>query len=375
LADAPDSDQKTEAPTEKRRRESAEKGETSQSRELGIALVIGAGVVWAMIGASNLVIACRRMMRDGLSVVDPARSDLGAAPSLLAKGLAGPLTIFAVLIIAGAVCGPLLTAPHFSANAFALKLSRLNPVAGLQRMFGTHALGELGKAVLKAALIFGAGGSVIAARLPGLVALGIGEPAAGAERIAASTSALLIALAVALWIIAAIDLPLQLARHLAKIKMSKQEVREESRESEGSPETKAAQRRIARQAARRSLAPAMATASVVVVNPAHFAVALRYVPGRDAAPVVVAKGRDVIAEAIRELAAVNKVPMLRYPQLTRAIYFTATVGMPIKDELFSAVAAVLAFVMYLDDTSRQKPEVVIPTGFQFDGLGGHVARD
>nr|WP_295658629.1 EscU/YscU/HrcU family type III secretion system export apparatus switch protein [Polymorphobacter sp.] len=369
MADAPDKDQKTEEPTERRRRESAEKGETFQSRELATALVVGAGAVWAMVGAGDLVAACRRMMRDGLSLSEPAATDLLASPSFLAQGLVGPLTVFAVLIIAGAVCGPMLTAPHFSPATFAIKPSRLNPVAGFQRMFGLHALGELGKAALKAGLIFGAGGSIIVARLPGLIGLGMGEPVAGAARIAASTAALLVALAVALGTIAAIDLPLQLTRHLAKIRMSKQEVREESRESEGSPETKAAQRRMARQAAKRSLAPAMATASVVVVNPSHFAVALRYVPGRDAAPVVVAKGRDIIAEAIRELAAANKVPVLRYPQLTRAIYFTATVGAVIKDELFGAVAAILAFVMYLDNTAREQPSVTVPDSLQFDGSG------
>jgi flagellar biosynthetic protein FlhB len=369
LADAPDKDQKTEAPTAKRRRESAEKGETFQSRELATVLVVGTGVVWAVVGASDLVAACRRMMRDGLSFSEPAATDLLASPSLLAHGLVRPLTTFAVMIVAGAVCGPLLTAPHFSPGAFAIKLSRLNPVAGLQRMFGLHALGELGKAALKAGLIFGAGGSIIVARLPGLIGLGMGEPSAGAERIAGSTSTLLITLAAALGIIAAIDLPLQLTRHLAKIRMSKQEVREESRESEGSPETKAAQRRMARQAAKRSLSPAMATASVVVVNPTHFAVALRYIPGRDAAPVVVAKGRDIIAEAIRELADANKVPVLRYPQLTRAIYFTATVGTAIEDELFGAVAAILAFVMYLDKMGRDQPSVSVPDSLRFDGSG------
>ncbi|UAJ09604.1 EscU/YscU/HrcU family type III secretion system export apparatus switch protein [Glacieibacterium megasporae] len=369
MADAPDKDQKTEAPTEKRRREASKKGETLQSRELGTVLVIGAGVIWAIVAAGDLVAACRRMMRDGLSFADPGRTDLLASPSLLAQGMVHPLAVFAVLIVAGAAAGPMITAPHFSAGAFAVKLDRLNPIAGLQRVFGLHAVGELGKAVLKAALIFGAGGTVLVARLPGLLDLGTLDPADGAARIAASTSALLVALAVALGLIAAIDLPLQLTRHLAKLRMSKQEIREESRESEGSPETKAAQRRMARQAAKRSLAPAMATATVVVVNPTHFAVALRYVPGRDAAPIVVAKGRDVIAEAIRELAALNKVPILRYPQLTRAIYFTATVGVPINDELFGAVAAILAFVLYLDRSSREQPDVTIPDSLRFDGSG------
>lgn len=368
MADAPDKDDKTEAPTAKRRRESAEKGETFQSRELGTALVVGAGVVWAMTGAGALIVALHGIVRDGLMLADPLRIDPRLQPGLLTQALVQPLMVFAALVLACAVAGPLLTAPRFTPATLAPKFSRLNPIAGLQRMFGLHAVTELGKAVLKAALVFGTGGAVIAAALPGLVGLGAVAPAAGGGRVAAATSGLLLALGVALALVAAADFPLQLNRHLAKLRMSKHEIKQESRESDGSPETKAAQRRLARQAARRALAPAIASASVVVVNPAHFAVALRYVPERDTAPIVVAKGRDVIAEAIRELAAEHKVPMLRYPQLTRAIYFTSTIGLPIRDELFGAVAAVLAFVLALDDRLRL-PEVDVPDEMRFDEFG------
>ncbi len=248
-------------------------------------------------------------------------------------------------------------------------VARVAALAGFQRMFGLHAPTELGKAALKAALVFGAGIAVIAGALPGLITVGGTDPAAGADHVASTMVKLLFTLGVALGVVAALDLPLQLNRHRAKLRMSKQEVKQENRESDGSPETKAAQRRLARQAAKRALAPAVASATVVVVNPAHFAVALRYVPGRDAAPVVVAKGRDVIAEAIRDLAAERKIPTLRYPQLTRAIYFTATVGSAIKDELFGAVAAVLAFVLHLEDSAREQPDVVIPDAMLFDERG------
>lgn len=369
MADGPDQDQKTEAPTAKRRRESAEKGETFQSRELGTAFVVGAGVLWIATGAGALALVCRGVMRDGLALADPMHIDLLAYPSVLGHGLLHPLAVFTVLVIGGAVAGPLLTAPHFSAAAFVFKPSRLNPITGFKRMFGMHAVTELGKGALKAVVIFGAGISVIAGAVPGLIELGASEPAAGANRIGGSVSALLFALVLALCLVAAVDVPLQLTRHLAKLRMSKHEIKQESRESEGSPETKMAQRRLARQTAKRALAPAMASASVVVVNPAHFAVALRYVSGRDAAPFVVAKGRDVIAEAIRDLAATNKIPVLSYPQLTRAIYFTATVGQPIMDELFGAVAAVLAFVLYLDGSDRSPPDVEVPRTFDYDEDG------
>lgn len=369
LADQPDKDARTEAPTAKRRRDSAAKGETLQSRELGTALVAGAGVVWVMTGAAALIAVCRETMRDGLALVHPLAIDPAIQVARVTRGLTAPLLVFAALVIAGAVAGPMLTAPHFSASAFAPKPGRLNPLAGLQRMFGAHALVELGKALAKAILIFGAGVAVIGSAVPGLLALGAADPEAAAARVGGTVTALLCALGVALAVIAAVDLPIQWLRYVAKLRMSKQEVKEESRESDGAPETKAAQRRMARLAAKRTLAPAMATASVVVVNPAHFAVALRYVPGRDAAPVVVAKGRDIMAEAIRDLAADRHVPVLRYPELTRAIYFTAAVGAPIKDSLYAAVAAVLAFVFSLDQTERDQPDVDVPDTLRYDEDG------
>lgn len=140
MAETPDKDEKTEAPTEKRRRESAEKGETFQSRELGTALVVGAGVVWTIAGAGALVAVCRQVVHNGLLLADPLRIDPLAHFAGLVHGLVSPLALFAALVIAGAVAGPLLTAPHFSASALAPKPSRLNPLAGLQRMFGLHAL-------------------------------------------------------------------------------------------------------------------------------------------------------------------------------------------------------------------------------------------
>lgn len=372
MADAPDADQKTEAPTAKRRHEAVERGETLQSRELSTALAVGGGVIWVLAGASTLAAACRALLRDGLTLTNPLAIDPIVHAKTLIHGLAAPMLAFAAIVIAGAIAGPLLTAPHFSAKAFTLKPSRIDPVAGLKRLFGGKAFVELGRALLKAGLIFGAGAGVIKVELPVLLALGASDSAMAAARVGRAITALLVALGVALVAIAGVDLPVQLVRHLAKLRMSKHEIKEENRESEGSPETKAAQRRVARQAAKRALVPAMAEASVVVVNPAHFAVALRYVPHQDAAPIVVAKGRDLMAEAIRDLAADKAVAVLRYPELTRAIYFTAPVGAPIRDELFSAVAAVLAFVFSLDAAAREQPDVELPDALHFDEQGGRI---
>ena len=374
MADGPDADQKTEAPSEKRRREARAKGEVLQSRELGTAVVLWAGIGWLLIASGGMVAGCIALLRHSLTQA-PGNWRVGADTAFAAAGqpLAAPMLVFAAVATLGMCAAPLLTARVWSPAALLPKFSRINPLAGLQRIFGTKIFFEVGKASLKAVLLFGIGGSVIQARLPALLTLGAASPEAAGAQIAATLGALLAALGGGLLLIAGVDLPVQLIRHSTRLKMSKQEVRDEARESEGSPETKAAQRAQARRAAKRALAPALAEASVVVTNPTEFAVALRYQPGRDTAPIVVARGQDVIAAAIRELAEERGVPVLRYPALTRAIYFTAKVGEPIRDELYAAVAAVLAFVFSLEKLAEQAPpEVEIPGPLHFDTEGRPV---
>jgi flagellar biosynthetic protein FlhB len=271
----------------------------------------------------------------------------------------------AALVVGAAVAGPPLLGARWSSGALAPKASRVSPLAGLKRMVGLQGPIELGKALLKAALIGAAGWAALDTPL-----VAAGDLAGGAARLGGQILRLLAALAVALVMIAAVDLPLTRARWWGKLRMSLQEVRDEHKEAEGSPEVRAQQRRAARAAARTALRPAMAEATVVTVNPAEFAVALRYRPGIDACPVVVAKGRDVIAAAIRDLAAEAKVPVLRYPQLTRGIFFTAAIGAPIRDDLFSAVAAVLAYVFSVD--AAVLPEVAVPPSASFDERGRRV---
>ena len=351
-------DDKTLPPSEKRKREAIERGETWQSRELGTALVTLAGLAWAWSSGAALVTGCAAMLRGGLQ----AR---GFEPAML-QLLATPLISFAALAMAGGVAGPLLLGPRWSGQAVVPKPGRLDPLAGLKRMAGLQGPVELGKAMAKAGLLGAAGWWAVGG------ALGLDGAPAPVSGIAARTGATLLhllgALTTALLVIAALDVPWQRSRWLAKLRMSRQEVRDEARESDGNPETKAAQRRAARAAARQALRPAMAEATVVTVNPAEFAVALRYVPGRDAAPVIVARGRDIVAAAIRDLAAERKVPVLRYPQLTRAIFFTGRIGQPIRDDLYGAVAAVLAYVFSVD-AEAPLPEVAVPAAARFDAFG------
>ena len=179
-------------------------------------------------------------------------------------------------------------------------------------------------------------------------------------------------MAVALVAIAGIDVPAQIMQRGTRLRMTKQEVKDEAKQTEGNPEMKGMVRRRAGEILRGSARTAVTEASVVITNPTHFAVALRYRAGTDAAPVVVARGRGATAEAIRALAAEGKVPVLSYPQLARAIYFTARAGQVIREDLYLAVATVLAFVFNLDEAERARatrPEVAVPEAARFDENG------
>lgn len=348
--------EKTHDPTEKRRRDAAKRGEVWQSRELGTALTGIATLAAAAWCGPALVAACAGLVAHGLAAP-------GEPPAVGA--LVMPLAVLAALVFFSGIAGPLMLGARWSAQAAAPKASRINPLAGLKRIAGPQGLIELGKALVKAALLGLVGWAAIDAPLADA-----GDLMGGAARLGAQIVALLATLAVALAVIAAIDLPLTRAQWWAKLRMTLQEVRDEAKESEGNPEVRAQQRQRARAAARAALRPAMAEATVVTVNPVEFAVALRYVPGRDACPIVVAKGRDIVAAAIRDLAAENKVPVLRYPQLTRGIFFTAKVGAPIRDDLFGAVATVLAYVFSVD--RDVPPDVAVPASAHFDADGRRV---
>jgi flagellar biosynthetic protein FlhB len=187
---------------------------------------------------------------------------------------------------------------------------------------------------------------------------------------------IMFAMAAGLVIIAGIDVPVQLIQLLRKLRMSKQEIKDENKESDGNPEIKAQLRQRQRDIAKRNMRKAVATAHVVLTNPTHFAVALRYNRATDQVPVVVAKGRGVTALAIRELATENKVTMLEYPMLARALYFTTREGQEIRDDLYLPIATVLAFVFGVNTRAGgRQPPVTVPTTARFDENGAKVANE
>jgi flagellar biosynthetic protein FlhB len=282
------------------------------------------------------------------------------------------LGLFALTLIAAVGAPALLGSLGFRGGAMAFKGSKLNPLSGVKRIFGMQGLIELGKSIAKVVLLGGIGLWLVLGQTRAMIGLGVQDIRPALGSVGHSFIVAVLVMSGALALIAAIDVPAQLYQRLQRLKMTKQEAKDEHKQTEGSPELKAAIRRRQHEVARNSARGAIAEATVVLTNPTHFAVALRYRPGVDAAPAVVARGRGVTAEAIRELAAEHEVPLLSYPQLTRALYYTSKVGHPIREDLYMAVATVLAFVFNIDaamSANGRQPAVEVPRALRFDTSG------
>lgn len=315
------------------------------------------------------------MLRQGLSFDRSAVSDFEPGTTILGLGIKIllPLGMLFVATIVAAVGTPaLLGAFGFRWGAIAFKPDKLNPLSGLKRIFGVQGLVELGKSIAKVTVLGLIGWWLLASRMRGITTMGRGDIAGAMTDVGHSFVFAVIVMSMGLVLIAGVDVPAQMIRRTSRLRMSKQEVKEENKQTEGSPELKGAIRRRQMETARRSSRAAVLEASVVLTNPTHFAVALRYRPGEDAAPIVVARGRGATADAIRALAEEAKVPMLSYPQLARAIYFTTRAGQYIRDDLYMAVATVLAFVFNIERAMAEgisQPGVDVPTEARFDENG------
>lgn len=368
---------KTEAPTQKRRDDAAKRGERPQSREIGPTFVMLGGAVYFTIAGAALVAACKRVLGEGLSLepgifetFDPARATLR-----LVQAVAPPLgLLFAVTCVAAIVSGTILGggAPKF--GQLVPKPSRMDPLAGLARIFGPHGVTELGKSLLKLIVVGAVAFMAVRLMIADLAPLTRADPQTATAALGARAAHLFLTLTVGLVLIASVDAPIALMRFVNKLRMTKQELKDEHKEAEGSPDVKAQQRRRMRETRRGTAAAAVASAHVVLTNPHRFAVALRYRRAEDRAPVLVAKGRGAIAAAIRAAAAEHALPVLEYPELARALYFTGRRDAEIDPELYAAVAAILAFVFNLGRPGARSaaPTVDVPPSARFDEHGRRI---
>jgi flagellar biosynthetic protein FlhB len=368
-------DNRTEAPTPRRRQDALDKGDRLLSRDLATAVAGLAGFLWLWSQAETLTSRLSAGLAGALTL-SPA--DLRSfAPVERAVEMLTPLILpvallGALLVVAAAVGQAASGGVGFVPGLLAPKPERMNPVAGLKRVFGLRALMELAKSLMKAGLLLGVSAWFLRdhqQQLAGLSALPLESAVRQAARLA---GLLLLWLGAGLAVIAGIDLPVQLLQWLKKLRMSKQDIRDEHKQQEGSPEMKAAIRRAGRDAIRRASRTAMAEAAVVVTNPTHFAVALRYRPEQDQAPQIVARGRGVVADVIRELAAAQGTPILSYPSVARALYFTGKVGQLVRPDLYAAVATILAFVLRMG-AEGEAPPAEAPPSARYDESGRRLA--
>lgn len=368
--------EKTEKPTAKKLADAAKEGDILQSRELATALVVMAGAGWLAFVGPMLVSALEKMLSSGLSFApeDVADFEPGQRIFSLASGIALPVASVMVATVLAAVAAPaMLGSLGFRTNAFMPKASKLNPLSGLKRMFGLNGLIELGKSIAKVVLLGAIGVWLVWHRLAEITALGSTGLHGAIVEVGNIFITACVVMGGALLLIAGIDVPSQYIQRSRRLAMSKQDIKDEHKESEGSPELKGHIRRRQFETMSGSARKAVAEASVVLMNPTHFAVALRYNPLRgDAAPVVVARGCDAIAMAIRDLAETNNVPVLQYPELTRAIYFTSRVGHVVDEALYMAVATILAFIFRIENklsSESERPNIELPKHMRFDADG------
>lgn len=372
--------ERTESATPRRREQARRKGQVPRSRELNTMTVMLAGAGTMAVLGPWMFSRLESMLIAGLAVptyqrfgIDDALAALGT-PALDAFVTFAPLF---VLLLVAAFAGPaLLGGLVVSFEALTPKLDRLNPIQGLKRIFSIQALVELGKTLLKFAVLAGLSVVLLAALADELLRLGLMSPLDGLAAAAGHVKLAFVVLAAGLVVIAAVDVPFQIWNYLRRLKMTRQEVKDELKETEGNPEVRAKIRRLQQQAAQRRMMQEVPLADVVLTNPTHYAVALRYTDRPERAPRVIAKGRDLVAARIREIADSHRVPVCEAPLLTRAIYFNTELGAEIPVALYLAVARVLAYVFELKaarERGRAAPEfpadLPVPEGLRTEPRG------
>lgn len=351
MSEQDESGEKTELPSEKRLREAREQGNIPRSRELATAAVFTAGVLAISGFTPTLARGAMGWMKTALSP-DPElfkHSDqlFGHVGTLLTQLLWVFIPVVVVCVAASFIAPVLMGGLRFSGKALMPDFSRLSPIKGMARLYGAESVAELLKSLLRVAFVGGAAGitlklgmnqlrELLTMPLESAVTTGLGF-----------AGTLLFACAGALALLAAIDAPYQKWNWLRKLKMTRQELREEMKESEGRPEVKGRIRQMQHQMSQRRMIEDVPTADVIVVNPTHYAVALKYDANSFGAPKVVAKGVDEVALRIREVAEAHRVAIVSAPPLARALYREGQLGREIPVRLYTAVAQILSYVYQL----------------------------
>jgi flagellar biosynthetic protein FlhB len=361
--------ERTEQATPKRLEDARRKGQIPRSRELSAAAVTLVGGAALYLLGGQITGQMAEMMRRSLALSRDEATDatymLPALGNAAADGLWLSMPVLGLITLAAIIAPLALGGWSFAGQAMMPQFSRLNPIEGIKRMFAMRSLVELAKALAKFGVVATIATIVLWNDAPALMALGR-EPLQQAigHAVQLSGKALLV-ISAGLLIIAGIDVPYQLWQYAKQMRMSREEIREEYKESEGSPEVKGRIRQMQQQLARQRMMQEVPKADVVVVNPTHFAVALKYDDKRMRAPIVVAKGVDLMAAKIREVAGEHAVPIFEAPPLARVLYRNVEIGDEIPSALYVAVAQILTYVFQLRVAKRAgqqpppKPDVAV----------------
>jgi len=354
---AGDSDaEKTEDASPRRLQKAREDGDIPRSRELAtFAVLMTAGAGLWMTGGS-LVGRLSGALESGLTLDREQIYNPNVLIERIANDVGGVLLAclplaFAIMLVA--LAAPMMIGGfNFSSKAFMPNFMKLNPMSGIGNMFSANSLIELLKAIAKTLLVGAVAWVVIMSQKEAVLGLAVEPLGAGTGHLASLMARAFLFIVGSLGVVALIDAPYQVWHYNNKLKMTRQEMIQESKESDGNPQIKGKIRQMQRQMARNRMMQNVPGADVVVTNPTHYAVALKYMDGQGGAPRVVAKGVDEVAAKIRELARENKVAMLEAPALARALYKHTEIDDEVPEKLYSAVAEVLAYVFQLRNYSK-----------------------
>ncbi|MEC9266563.1 MAG: flagellar biosynthesis protein FlhB [Pseudomonadota bacterium] len=351
MSEQPDDSQKTEEPTSKRLRDARSKGQVAVSREINTwVLLFGTGLMIALVFPTLMV----DMTRIFMSFLDRPhdlltdRGGLGAVTTELVVAIATILAIpMGVFVILALISGVSQTGFNFATKPIEPELSKISPMKGLQRLFSMKQFVEFIKGILKIVLVAIVGIVLLMPELDRLDTLPTMPVSELLIEIQALVLRIFIGILAVLFVIAILDVIFQRMQHIKQLRMTKQEVKEEYKNTEGDPQVKGRLRQIRMQRARERMMQAVPTADVVVTNPTHFAVALAYKPETMEAPILVAKGQDLVAQRIRTIAEENDVAIVENPPLARALYATVEIDQEVPPEHYEAVAKVISYVFGL----------------------------
>lgn len=345
------SDEKTEAPSEKRRQEAREKGNVAKSTEINSVLVLLTAIILLKMLGPAIMQQLNSSTVEFLRIISDTSMDQARAIRLIYEGLIllakTTLPVAGAIMIIGIFANVVQVGFLFTLKPLAPKWEKINPLAGLKRLFSMRSMVETIKSIAKLSIIGIVAYITLKSEFDKMLLLTDASIMTIWSFTTAVAYKVILRIAVVLIIIAILDYAYQRFDHEKQLKMSHQELKEERKQMDGDPQVKARIRSLQREMARRRMMENVPKATVVVTNPTHIAIAMRYEPPKDDSPIVVAKGKRVIAERIKAIAKENHVPIIEDKPLARAMYDKVELGLPIPVEFFTAVAEILAYVYRL----------------------------